>query len=129
MDLDPSDKEQMESSKEDYKDPKPKTMWIGRINDEPTVAGEPDNFSGKGEDTLRWLLTMKAYFGINQDYYNDERKIIMIFLNKLTTGRAGTFTEGWYLRLNNPSTPDSEQTADKLYDDFEKTFILRDIQD
>ena len=48
MDLDPSDKEAMESSEEDYKDPEPEPMWIGRITDKPTLVGEPDNYSGKG---------------------------------------------------------------------------------
>ena len=72
---------------------------------------------------------MKAHFEINEDYYNDKRKIITVFLSKLTEGRAGTFTEGWYMKLNNPNTLDSEQDAKKLFNNFEKTFILRDIQD
>ena len=38
VDLDPSDKEAMESSEEDYKDPEPEPMWIGRITDEPTLV-------------------------------------------------------------------------------------------
>ena len=129
MDLDPSNKEAMESSSEDYKDPKPEPMWIGRITDEPTLVGEPDNFSGNREDAMRWLMAMKAYFKINQDYYDDERRIIMVFLNKLTKGRAGTFAEGWYMKLNNPSTLDSEQMVNKLYATFTETFIPRDIQD
>ena len=67
MDLDLSDKEEMESSEEDYKDPKP--MWIGRItHNESTLLGEPNSFSGKGEDTTRWLMVMKAYFEINHDF-------------------------------------------------------------
>ena len=63
MDLDPSDKEDAESSKEDYKDPEP--AWIRRISDQPILVGEPDNFSGKGEDTMRWLMAMKAYFELH----------------------------------------------------------------
>ena len=46
MDLDLSNKETMESSEEDYKDPKEPT-WIGRITDKPILVGEPNNFSGK----------------------------------------------------------------------------------
>ena len=95
MDLDPSDKETMESSKEDYKNPEPEPTWIGRITDEPVLVGEPESFSGKGEDATRWLMVMKDYFKINQDYYNDEKKIIMVFLSELTKGRASTFAEGW----------------------------------
>ena len=65
MDLDLSDKGAIESSEEDYKDPKPEPTWIRRITDEPTLAGEPDSFSGKGEDTMRWLMAMKAYFELH----------------------------------------------------------------
>ena len=126
MDLDPSDKEAMESSKADYKDPEP---MIGRISDQPILVGEPNNFSGKGEDATRWLMVMKAYFDIHQDYYDDEKRITMVFLNKLNTGRAGTFAKGWYLKLTNLSTPDSEITANKLYVAFADTFIPRDITD
>ena len=46
MDLDLSNKETMESSEEDYKDPK-EPMWIRRITNEPILVEEPDNFSGK----------------------------------------------------------------------------------
>ena len=129
MDLDPSDKETMESSEEDYKNPEPEPTWIGRITDEPVLVGEPESFSGKGEDATRWLMVMKDYFKINQDYYNDEKKIIMVFLSKLTKGRASTFAEGWYMKFNNQSTPDLEQTINKLYTAFKGTFIPRDIID
>ena len=71
MDLDLSDKEETESSEEDYKDPEP--TRIRRITNEPTLLGEPDNFSGKGEDATRWLMAMKAYFLLNEDFYDDER--------------------------------------------------------
>ena len=53
----------------------------------------------------------------------------MVFLNKLTKGRASTFAEGWYMKLTNPSIPDSEIMVNKLYVAFEKTFIPRDIMD
>ena len=127
MDLDPSDKEAVESSEEDYKDPE--SMRIRRISDQPILVGEPDNFSGKGEDATRWLMAMKAYFRMHQDYYDDEERIIMIFLSKLTNGRASTFAKGWYRKLTNPSISDSEIMANKLYEAFADTFIPRDIQD
>ena len=50
MDLDPSDKEETESSEEDYKDPKEPTGIRRNNNDETTLLGEPGSFSGKGED-------------------------------------------------------------------------------
>ena len=123
MDLDPSDKGPRESSKEDYKDPAPKPTWVGRIDGEFLIA-EPNSFSRKGEDGLRWLLAMKAHFKINKEHYADDKKIVIVFLNKLTTGRATTFAEGWYMKQENPET-----TADKLFKAFEETFIPRDIQD
>ena len=74
-------------------------------------------------------MAMKAYFELHQDFYDDEKKITMVFLNKLIDGRAGTFAEGWYLKLTNPSTPDLEIMVNKLYVAFKETFIPRDIQD
>ena len=127
MNLDLSDKEPTKSfAQKDYKDPEP---MIGRISNQPILVGEPDNFSGKGEDTTRWLMAMKAYFKMHQDYYDNERRITTVFLNKLTTGRAGTFAEGWYVKLTNPSISDSETMVDKLFTTFKETFIPRDIQD
>ena len=127
MNVDVSNKEMTEPLNKDYKDPEP--AWIRRISDQPILVGEPDNFSGKGEDAMRWLMVMKAYFEIHQDYYDDKRRITMVFLSKLTTGRAGTFTEGWYMKLANPSIPDLETMVDKLYIAFKETFIPRDITD
>lgn len=124
MNLDLSEKEPRESSKEDYKDPKTKPTWIRRINREPLLLAKPEIFSEKGEDALRWLFAMKAHLDINPNYYDDEKTIIMVVLSKLTGGRAGTFTEGWYMKQENLET-----TADKLFKAFEETFILRDIQD
>ena len=93
MDLDSSDKEETKSLEEDYKDPE--SMWIGRItNDKSTLLGEPHSFSGKREDTMRWLMVMKAYFKINHEFYDDKKMIIIVFLSKMTKGRAGTFTKG-----------------------------------
>ena len=74
-------------------------------------------------------MAMKAYFEMHQDYYDDKRRITTVFLNKLTTGRAGTFAKGWYAKLTNPSISDSETMVDKLFTAFKETFIPRDIQD
>ena len=127
MNLNPSNKEAAKSfAQKDYHDPEPR---IRRISDQPILVGEPKDFSGKGEDTMRWLMAMKAYFEMHQDYYDDERRTTTVFLNKLTTGRAGTFTEGWYAKLTNPSIPNLETTVDKLFATFKETFIPRDIQD
>ena len=105
-------------------------MRIGRIaHNESTLLGEPNSFSGKGEDATRWLMVMRAYFRINSDFYDNEKKIIMIFLSKLTKGRASTFAEGWHLKLINLLILDSEITVNKLYAAFEETFVLKDIKD
>ena len=129
MDLNLSNKEEMESSDEDYKDPEP--TRIGKIthNNESTLLGEPKSFSGKEEDAMRWLMAMKAYFKIINDFYDEEKKIVLVFLNKMTKRRAGTFAEGWYLRLINLDIPDSEKTFNKLCTAFEETFILKHIKD
>ena len=74
-------------------------------------------------------MAMKAYFEVNQDFYDDEKKITTVFLNKLTNGRASTFAEGWYMKLTNLSTSDSETTVNKLYITFKETFIPKDMQD
>ena len=74
-------------------------------------------------------MAMKAYFELHQDFYDDEKKITTVFLNKLTNGRASTFAKGWYTKLTNLSTSDSETTVNKLYITFKETFIPKDIQD
>ena len=71
-------------------------------------AGLPEDFSGKNDDTTRWLLAMKAHFVINTRIYTDNTTTILIFLNKLSKGRGATFAEGWYMKLANPVMPKSE---------------------
>ena len=71
-------------------------------------AGLPEDFSGKNDDTMCWLLAMKAYFVINTRIYMDNTTTILIFLNKLSKGRGATFAEGWYMKLANPVIPESE---------------------
>ena len=58
-------------------------------------AGLPEDFSGRNEDTTRWLLAMKAYFVINERVYTEDTTTVLIFLNKLSKGRGTTFAEGW----------------------------------
>ena len=57
-------------------------------------AGLPEDFSGKNEDAMRWLLAMNAYFGMNDEICKDKKNIVLVFLNKMSKGRGGTFSEG-----------------------------------
>ena len=92
-------------------------------------AGLPEDFSGKEEDAMRWLLAMKAYFGMNDKIYKDEKIIVLVFLNKMSKVRGATFTKGWYMKLVNTVIPESEKTFNKLCKAFVETFILKDIKD
>ena len=92
-------------------------------------AGLPEDFSGKNNDAMRWLLAMKAYFIINEKVYTKDATTILIFLNKLSKGRGATFAKGWYMKLANPGIPDSEKTFKKLCKAFEEAFVLKDLKD
>ena len=92
-------------------------------------AGLPDDFSGRNEDTTRWLLTMKAYFIMNQDIYTDGKTKTIVLLNKMSKGRGAIFAEGWYLKLMDATIPENEKVLSKLCDDFEEAFIPKDLQD
>ena len=92
-------------------------------------AGLPDDFSRKNKDATHWLVAMKAYFGMNDQIYKDKKNIVLVFLNKMSKGRGGTFAEGWYIKLINTAIPKSKNTFKKLCDTFEETFILMDIKD
>ena len=92
-------------------------------------AGLPEDFCGRNEDATCWLLAMKAYFRMNDHIYKDDKTVILVFLNKMSKGRGGTFTKGWYIRLVNTAIPDLEKTFKKLCNTFEETFILKDIKD
>ena len=92
-------------------------------------AGLPEDFSGKNDDAMCWLLAMKAYFIINERLYTKDATTILIFLNKLSKGRGATFAEGWSMKLANPAIPDSKKTFKKLCKAFEEAFILKDIKD
>ena len=72
---------------------------------------------------------MQAYFSINNEIYKDEKTTVLVFLNKMSKERGGTFAEGWYLKLANPVILESEKTFKKLCNAFEETFIPKDIKD
>ena len=72
---------------------------------------------------------MKAHFGMNKEIYKEEKNVILVFLNKMSKGRGGTFAEGWYIKLVNPAIPKSEKTFKKPYTVFEEIFIPKDIKD
>ena len=78
---------------------------------------------------MRWLLAMKAYFGMNDHIYKDDKMVILVFLNKMRNGRGGTFTKGWYMKLVDLSILDSKKTFKVLCDTFEETFIPKDLKD
>ena len=92
-------------------------------------AGLLEHFSGRNEDAMRWLLAMKAYLEMNDEIYKDDKAVILVFLNKMSKERGGTFAKGWYMKLVNLAIPDSEKTFTKLCEAFEETFILKDIID
>ena len=92
-------------------------------------AGLPEDFSVKNDDTICWLLAMKAYFIMNAGIYTDEKTTILIFLNKLSKGRGATFAEGWYMKLANLAIPDSEKTFKKVCNTFEEAFVPKDVKD
>ena len=66
---------------------------------------------------------------MNEEIYKDKKNIVLVFLNKMSKGRGGTFAKGWYIKLVNPAIPESEKTFKKLCDTFEVTFISKDIKD
>ena len=80
-------------------------------------TGLPGNLSGKGEDAMRWILSMKAYFFINREIYNNKAQTL-VTVNKMCAGRGATFTKGWYLKLDNNDIPPNQKTFSKLDKDF-----------
>ena len=119
-----------ESEEETYEPTKDNHMEVALMS-RPTKykAGLPEDFFGKNDDATRWLLAMKAYFTMNCEVYKDDSTTMLVFLNKLSKGRGGTFTEGWYLNLANLAIPESEKTFKKLCKAFEEAFVLKDIKD
>ena len=112
-------------------DPKPEL--VGRItydneDRKELAAGLPGNFSGKQEDATRWILSTKAYFSINEETY-DNKAQTLVTLNKMSTGRGATFTEGWYLKLDNDDIPPDLKTFAKLDEDFHRAFVPKDLED
>ena len=119
------------SNKEETFEPAENNYIEVALMSKPTKikAGLPEDFSGKNDDAMHWLLAMKAYFGMNEEIYKDDKTIMVVFLNKMSKGRGGTFTKGWYIKLVNPAIPDSEKMFKKLCNTFEETFIPKDIKD
>ena len=99
----------------------------GKLEEELS-AGQPKDFSREEEDANQWILTMKAYFDINRDIY-DEKAWVLITLNKIGRGRGTTLSKGWYLKLDDEEIPNSEKTFKKLCDAFALAFISKDIAD
>ena len=83
-------------------------------------AGLPEDFSGKNDDAMHWLLAMKAYFTMNNEIYKEEKTTVLIFLHKLSKGRGSTFAEGWYLKLANPANPESERPSKNYVEPLKK---------
>ena len=119
-----------ESEEETYEPAEDNCMEVALMS-RPTEfkAGLPEDFSGKNDDAMHWLLAMKAYFTMNNEIYKEEKTTVLIFLHKLSKGRGSTFAEGWYLKLANPANPESEKTFKKLCRAFEEAFIPKDIKD
>ena len=128
--LDPDIKITSEEEEESF-EPAPEWPMDVALMSKPTEikAGLLDDFSGRNEDATQGLLAINAYFGMNKAIYKDKKNVVLVFLNKISKGRGGTFTEGWYIKLVNPAIPKSEKTFKKLCDAFEETFIPKDIKD
>ena len=92
-------------------------------------AGLPEDFSGRNKDATRWLLSMKAYFTMNLAVYTGEKTRTLVLLNKMNKGREATFAEGWYPKLADESVPKEQKSLEKLCEDFEEAFVLKDLQD
>ena len=119
-----------ESEEETYKLSEDNHMEVALMS-RPTgfKSGLLEDFSGKNDDATHWLLAMKAYFIMNNKVYKDDSTTVLIFLNKMSKGREGTFAEGWYLKLAKLAIPDSEKTFKKVCKPFEEAFIPKDIKD
>ena len=59
-----------ESEEETYEPTKDNHMEVALMS-RPTKykAGLPEDFSGKNDDAMHWLLAMKAYFAMNDEIY------------------------------------------------------------
>ena len=55
-------------------------------------VGLPEDFTRKGEDAMRWILAMKAYFLMNGTQYTDMTKLL-VTLNKMSKGRGAIFAK------------------------------------
>ena len=85
-------------------------------------AALPANFSGKNDDSTRWIKAMKVYFTLNATLYSSNAAKIMTTLNKMSSGRGAPDAETWYDKMADTSIANSEKTFDKFTLDFESTF-------
>jgi len=88
-------------------------------------AGLLEDFSGRSEDSRRWILAMSAYFSTCGPRYT-EKQMKLILLNKMSKGRGADFSDGWLSKIADNSVPDKLKTKELIVDDFEKVFLPTD---
>jgi len=88
-------------------------------------AGLPEDFSGRSEDSRRWILAMSAYFSMCRSRYTD-KQMKLILLNKMSKGRGADFSEGWLSKIADTNVPDDQKTKELIVYDFEKVFLPTD---
>ena len=86
------------------------------------------DFSGKNNDTTRWIKAMKAYFTLNSTFYSSDTAKIMTTLNKMSGERGASYAETWYDKMADSSIANSKKTFDKFTLDFESTFYPFDTK-
>lgn len=59
-------------------------------------VGAPTNFKGNMNDATRWKYTVWAYVAMNAHVYTTDDKKIILALNHMTEGSAGTWAQNFY---------------------------------
>jgi len=128
-DLDPPDLETSDSDHgSDHSD-----IFLDDDNDDMSTttalvdvkAGLPEDFSGRSEDSRRWILAMSAYFSMCGSRYTD-KQMKLILLNKMSKGRGADFSEGWLSKITDINVPDNQKTKELIVYNFEKVFLPTD---
>jgi len=88
-------------------------------------AGLPEDFSGRSEDSRRWILAMSTYFSMCGSRYTD-KQMKLILLNKMSKGQGADFSEGWLSKIADINVPDDQKTKELIVYDFEKVFLPTD---
>jgi len=88
-------------------------------------AGLPEDFSGRSEDSRRWILAMSTYFSMCRSRYTD-KQMKLILLNKMSKGRGADFSEGWLSKIADINVPDDQKTKELIVYNFEKVFLPTD---